>query len=120
MAQKICISKNIFLQNSFLKKATGLMFRKKMSDFAMIFPFDKPTKISITMLFVFYKIDVLMLDEKNKVVNIAQDLKPFRNYTYAQKANTFIELPSGTIKKFKIKENSLISWNKKSLNLIKP
>jgi len=120
MSQKICISKNIFIQNSFFKKATGLMFRKEMSDFAMIFPFNKPIKISITMLFVFYKIDVLMLDEENKVICSAQGLKPFRNYSYVKKANIFIELPSGTINKFKIKEGTLISWNKNSLNLIKP
>ncbi|MDD3175074.1 MAG: DUF192 domain-containing protein [Candidatus Nanoarchaeia archaeon] len=120
MSQKICISKNIFIQNSFFKKATGLMFRKKMSDFAMIFPFNKPTKISITMLFVFFKIDVLMLDSENKIIDLDEGLKPFKNYFYPEKAKTFIELPFESISKWKLKKGMTLSWNKSSIILMKP
>ena len=117
--KEIKISSNIFIQNNLFKQGMGLTFRKKMNDFAMIFPFNKSVKIAVTMFFVFFPIDVIFLDEHNKVIELKENFKPFRNYYSQQKMKTFIELPENTIKKYKIKLNDSVSWSKNSLILIK-
>ena len=44
------------------------------------------------MFFVFYKIDVLYLDENKKVIEIKKNFKPFSSYTPKNKAKYVIEL----------------------------
>ncbi|MBU0666719.1 MAG: DUF192 domain-containing protein [Nanoarchaeota archaeon] len=87
--------------NSMISKATGLMFSKKNKDQGLIFTFNKTQKMSLHMLFVFYPIDVLFLDEKNKVVEIKENFSPFTFYTAKNKSKTFIELNNGLVKKTK-------------------
>ncbi len=96
IATKTKIRKNIF------SKATGLMFHKKIKDEAHIFKFKKPKIQTLTMFFVFFKIDVIFTKE-NKIVEIKENFKPFTNYKTKTKADTFIELPEKTIKRNNIK-----------------
>lgn len=88
---KIC--KNIFL------KAKGLMFSRKITDKAIIFPFNKEEKWSLHMLFVFFPIDVLWLNEEKEIVDIKENFKPFSIIAKPkEKASYVIELPYNTIK----------------------
>jgi uncharacterized membrane protein (UPF0127 family) len=91
------ISKKLKFCNSLFSKATGLMFSKK-KDRALVFDFFKEKIISLHMLFVFYPIDVLFLDDKKRVVEIKQNLKPFRLYTPKKKARFVIEVINGVVK----------------------
>ncbi len=50
------------------------------------------------MWFVFFPIDVLFLDEHNKVVEIKRNFKPFTFYTSAKEVTSLIEVPYGKIK----------------------
>ena len=65
----------------------------------MIFPFDRPSRTTFDMFFVFQVIDVLFLDEENKVIEIKKDFRPWSIYTSKNKSKTIIELPEGTIDK---------------------
>ncbi len=88
------------VMKSYLQKSTGLMFHKKVTE-AYIFPFRQERKIAIHMLCVFMPIDILFLNHQNKVVETAEAVKPFSFYLSKHNANTFIELPAGTISKTK-------------------
>ncbi|MGE0793329.1 MAG: DUF192 domain-containing protein [Candidatus Woesearchaeota archaeon] len=117
MKSKI-ISKKIFIQNNIFTQATGLMFRKNMKDFAMIFPFKQYRKIGITMHFVFFPIDAIFLDNKGSIVDLKENLKPFLTYWSKIKSSCLIELPKGYIKKFNLKVGSKLKWDKNELNLV--
>ncbi len=118
-----CISNNITLCKSLLKKGTGLMFKRKKQDFAYIFPFKKKQIMNITMMFVFFPIDIIFLVKNNendrlKIVEIVENLKPFTHYIAKEKSTTFIELPIGSVKKHKLKLGSELEIKNKKLFLI--
>ena len=92
---RIIVSNKKVLRNM-LTQGTGLMFRWKIKDLGYVFAFKKESIIPLTMMFVFFPIDVLFLDSEKKVVEIVQNLRPFRNYWPKKKAKYIIELPKGT------------------------
>lgn len=89
------------------------MFSKEREDFAYIFEFPKKRRLAVTMYFVFYPIDILFLNESNKIIETVSYLKPFRNYVPSAKIKTFIELPKGSIQKHLLKKGQTISWDEK-------
>ena len=105
-SKKIIVNRKKVLTN-FISKGTGLMFRKKLKDLGYIFVFKKEHIIGITMIFVFFPIDVLFLDSNKEVVEVVQNLRPFKNYKPKQKAKYVIELPPKSIKKYKIKTSQI-------------
>ncbi len=74
---------------SILSQARGLMFRKKHN---LIMELKKPQKISLHNFFVFYPIDVILLDEHKQVIEIKQNFKPFTFYSSDKRAKYVIEL----------------------------
>jgi len=91
------------------QKIIGLMFRRKLNH-ALWFKLGKKTRIgaSIHSFFVFFPFDIIWLDGK-KVVDLRKNVKPFTlNLTPEKPADSFIELPAGTIKKYKIKKGMII------------
>lgn len=114
MAKAINLTKEISVNCTFcrsnLRKSIGLMFSKRKDDFCMIFLFTSPRRLSIHMMFVFYPIDLVFLDEHKKVVEIKEGLRPFCFYTSRCMAQYFLELPEGTIKRKSIKAGQRIDW----------
>ena len=74
---------------SILSQARGLMFRKKQ-NLVMILPKEK--KISLHMCFVFFPIDVLILNKNKKIVEIKKNFKPFSSWTSKKKGKYIVEL----------------------------
>jgi uncharacterized membrane protein (UPF0127 family) len=74
-------SKRISVQNvkklSEFGKGIGLMFHKREKCPAMLFEFQKPTRMMIHSLFVFFKFGAIWLDDKNRIVD-KKLVKPFR------------------------------------------
>ncbi len=97
--KNIVLGKNSIIRKTPLQLSTGLMFRKKLSDEGMVFFLDENKKTSFHMFFVFFPIDIIFLDENNKIVDMKENFKPFRIYNSKQKAKYAVELPDGTIKK---------------------
>jgi uncharacterized membrane protein (UPF0127 family) len=95
------------VRKDFLGQAFGLMLKKK-HDYALIFEFKNERRISLTMWFVNFPIDVLWLDKHKRVVEIKKDFKPWANYTPKHHAKYVIELPEGYGYKFKV--NDFVDW----------
>ncbi len=67
----------------------GLMFRPKRN---LVMEFPSSRKVALHMWFVFYPIDVLVLDEKKKVVEIKRGLKPFSFWKSSVEGKYVVEL----------------------------
>ena len=52
----------------FIGKGLGLMFKSREKADALLFTFEKPTRIKIHSLFVFFPFFAVWLDRKNKVI----------------------------------------------------
>ena len=112
MSTQVCtmviLSRNVTVCSSFWKKGTGLMFTKKKKDFAYVFAFSSPRPLMITMMFVFYPIDILFVKD-GKVVEVATGVKPFGHYTPSVHADTFVELPAGKARQSYLGQK--LSWS---------
>ena len=91
------------------------MWRWPKKPFAYIFPFKKLRKVGITMWFVFYPIDIILLDEHNEIIEIIEHLRSFSNYFAKKKAKSFIEFPKGSINKYRLKIGIKIAWTDNGL-----
>lgn len=98
---RIIVHKKRLLTNVF-SQGTGLLFRRKLKDKGYVFVFRKEHIIGITMIFVFFSIDVLFLDKEKRVVEVVEGLKPFKNYWPKKKAKYVVELPKNTVKEKEI------------------
>ncbi len=87
---KKVISNKELICSSVSSQARGLMFRRKKYNLIMTFP--KERNISLHMFFVFYPIDVLLLDKNKKVIEIKENFKPYRAWNSKNKGSYIIEL----------------------------
>ncbi len=83
ISKKEIICKNIFSQSR------GLMFRRK-KNLIMEFPFEK--KVSLHNFFVFYPIDVILLNKNKEVIEIKRNFQSFTLWNSKNKAKYVIEL----------------------------
>lgn len=83
MLNNLLICKNLFSQ------MRGLMFRKRQN---LVMVFEQEKKISLHMFFVFYPIDVLLLNEKKEIVVIKRNFKPFTFWNSKEKGKYVVEL----------------------------
>lgn len=67
------------------------------------------TRWGIHTFFMKYPIDVLVLDNSNKVAAIKENMMPNQLYFWNVKHTTILELPSGTIKKTKTSLNDQLT-----------
>ena len=68
----------------FFGKIFGLMFKSKESANALLFEFEKPTRMSIHSLFVFFPFLAIWLNKKGKVIEIKK-VKPFTASVFSKK-----------------------------------
>lgn len=59
-----------------------------------------------------FPIDILILDNKNKVVAVKENMKPNSIFLWNTKYNTVIELPAGAITKSKTKIGDVIKFDR--------
>jgi uncharacterized membrane protein (UPF0127 family) len=80
------------LCNSF-EKVSGLMFRNKKRAQALLFKFNRPTRLRIHSLFVFFPFIAVWLDDREEVVDLKM-IKPFRSSVSQKKYFTkLVEIP---------------------------
>lgn len=70
-------------------QAMGLMFSKKQ-NLIMIFPKEK--KVNLHMFFVFFPIDVLIVDSQKSIVEIKRNFRPFTFWNSSKKGRLVVEL----------------------------
>ncbi|HOW35296.1 MAG TPA: DUF192 domain-containing protein [Candidatus Omnitrophota bacterium] len=96
------VSKNTFiaregeLAEGFWARAKGLLGRACLKEGEGLVI---PRCCSIHMFFMRFAIDALFVDERNYVVGLTENLRPFRLSPVFLKANFVIEVPAGTIKR---------------------
>ena len=74
-------------------KVRGLMFGRKEKARALLFVFDKPTKMAIHSFCVFFPFVAIWLDGKNKIIK-KELVKPFRLFVKPKKPfNKLLEVP---------------------------
>ncbi|MBU0459951.1 MAG: DUF192 domain-containing protein [Nanoarchaeota archaeon] len=83
------ISKKERLCRNIFSQARGLIFRKRQN---IVMIFQKEKRISLHMFFVFYPIDVLILNKNKKIVEIKRNFKPFRFWNSKEKGMYIVEL----------------------------
>jgi len=72
----------------------GFMFASRKSIKKTIyFDLKKEKKVCLHMIFVFFPLNIYLLDKDKKVIEIKQDLKPLHFYTSFKKAQYVIESP---------------------------
>ena len=106
---KKVLARNLKHCHSAWAKGLGCMFTFSMKH-ALIFHFKKPTAADLHMFFVLHPIDVLWLDEKRRVVDIEENLKPFTYRVAKKRAMFVIELDPGIIKTSKTKVGDVINF----------
>ncbi len=107
--KKTILAKKIKFCKTEISKIKGLMFTKRLNK-ALIFIFKKESLQHIHMFFVWYPIDVLWLDKSKLVVQLKENLLPFRIILAKKPSLYMIELENGTIKKSKTEINDMISF----------
>ena len=83
VSQKEIICKGVFSQG------WGLMFRRRAN---LVMIFDGLRKISLHNFFVFYPLEILVLDQSFKVVEIKKRFRPFTLFTSSMKGKILVEL----------------------------
>ncbi|MBI4453565.1 DUF192 domain-containing protein [Candidatus Woesearchaeota archaeon] len=99
------IAEEYVLCDSFFSKLRGLMFSKRKP---LVFVFDDEQYINLHMWFVFFPIDVVLLDKDKKVVEIKEKFKPFTFFNSKNRAKFVLELHNGAVKDCKIEVNDII------------
>jgi len=94
------------LVTSRLRQAAGLMFSRQKN---LVFVLPQERRLVMHMLFVFYPIDVVLLNSRREVVELKRDFRPFGFYRLKSKARYILELKRSTIDKHGLKLGDSIS-----------
>ncbi len=89
LTQNLIISQHELHAVSLPQQIRGLMFRKK-HNLIMTFPKEQP--ISLHNFFVFYPLDILILNQKKEIIEIKHKFKPFTFYKAKHQGKYIIEL----------------------------
>lgn len=92
---------------TFRSRLVGLMFRRTPlhNEGLLLAPCN-----SIHMCFMHFPIDVIFLSSENKIIKLVHQLKPWRFVMPVKGAHSVLELPAGTISKFKFTENEYLHF----------
>ncbi|MBT4446392.1 hypothetical protein HOA92_06105 [archaeon] len=83
------ISTNLVHAKSFWQQAIGLMFHQKQD---LIMYFNQERTISLHNFFVFFPLEIIILNEKKQVIEIRKEFRPFTFYRARNKGFYCIEL----------------------------
>ncbi|MBU0457559.1 MAG: DUF192 domain-containing protein [Nanoarchaeota archaeon] len=83
------ISEKEIVCRSGISQARGLMFRKRKN---LIMIFNRERKISLHNFFVFYPIDILVLNNNKIIVEIKRNFRPFTLWNSKKRGSYLIEL----------------------------
>ena len=89
----VVLARDYEVADMFVSRALGVMFRRSFPGEALVFDFPRERRAWIHMIFVFFPIDVIFLDEDNAVVS-KKTLRPWIGYA-SERASKVIEMPAG-------------------------
>jgi uncharacterized protein len=91
---------------SWWSQCRGLMFTK--TPRTLFFHFRAPSVVRLHMMFVFFPIDVVLLDAAGTVLEIKETLLPWHFYTSTQKAVCAVECEAGTVRHLGLNVSDLV------------
>src|SRR3989338_2984725 len=94
--RKTLIASSSRVADSVFGRAIGLMFSRPTKT-AMILEFSRDSPISLHTFFVFFPIDIILVDSRMRVVEMHVRMRPFTTFVARKVARLVIELPAGTI-----------------------
>ena len=77
----------------FFGKVFGLMFKSRENAGALLFDFEKPTRIAIHSFFVFFPFIAVWLDKKGKVIEIKKIASFIPSIHCKKNFHKLIEIP---------------------------
>ncbi len=83
------ISQRELICTTVFSQTCGLMFRKKQT---LLMAFKRERVVSLHNFFVFYPLDVLVLDKNNVIVEIKRNFRPFTFWKSGKKGKGVIEV----------------------------
>ncbi|SRR3990172_3020314 len=84
-------------------KIFGLVFKRRQNASALLFSFNKPSKIRIHSLFVFFPFVAVWLDEEDNAIDV-KEIKPFTMSAEAKRPyRKLLEIPLNEKYKKKIR-----------------
>jgi uncharacterized membrane protein (UPF0127 family) len=95
------------------QKARGMMFRTH--PVPLLFVFNTLQIVPLHMVFVWFPIDVIFLDEKCRIVEIKQNFRPFTFLTPKKKAKFILETEVGFVQKKKWKVGTCVEIPRQAL-----
>lgn len=75
--------------NNVFSRGWGLMFSRRKN---LVMVFDEEKRVRLHNFFVFYPIDVLVLDSSKRIVEIKRNFKPFSVWSSKKKGKYVVEL----------------------------
>ena len=109
VTRKSVIATRSKIADSVLGRSIGLMFSLPTQS-AMVLKFKSDSPVNLHMFFVFFPIDVILVDSRRKVVELIEGFAPFTTYSAKKKAMFVVEVPAGTIRKSKTKVGDEIAF----------
>jgi uncharacterized protein len=86
-----------------LGQLKGLMFSAPRP---LVFDLGREKPVWMHMMFVFYPIDVVLLDEGLRAVAVKPEFRPFTVYVPGEKARYILELEAGIVDRLSIRVGS--------------
>ncbi|MTI70610.1 MAG: DUF192 domain-containing protein [Firmicutes bacterium] len=97
---------NCYIADNFFSRLKGLLGKNNLNeDEALII---KPCK-SVHMFFMKFSIDVLFVNENDKVIKIIENLRPWQVTKVVKNSKYVVELSKGKVKKTKTDIGNIIS-----------
>jgi len=108
----VTVSEDAREARSFLSRLRGLMLTKTLQTLVLVNPHPDIEGASIHMWFMRQPLDVIWLNERMKVVTLAESIRPWALRIFRPRASAkyVIECPVGTIKRTGTKEGDSFSF----------
>jgi uncharacterized protein len=106
------LAKEVIVCDNIVSSMRGLMFRKELQKGqSLLIDLHKDRNAGIHMFFVNFPIDVIWLNSEKRVVDTAEDVKPFTLKNPKKFARYIIELPKGILKEKPVSFRDRFTFN---------
>lgn len=105
------------VMDTFFSHLKGLMFSRRLQQQEGLLFLSSPSrKIDIHMLFVFFSIDAVWLDQHGRVVQITRWLKPFTPFVEGTMATYLLEVDAGVADDLHVGDQVTIKLKRKTIS----
>ena len=109
----ILVTLNIEIADDEYQTQTGLMYRKSMQDNeAMLFIFEDEIQRAFYMKNTEFKIDIIFINSKRRIVNIQKNAKPLDHTSLPSDgpAQYVLEVNAGLSDKWNLESGDIVDW----------